>query len=249
VPFGEGFGAAGRILGGQPQHQPADLDRHRWTPTPTWPVGPSSANGLAVPAQQRGPGSRRTPASEHAIATVTPDFPVAGARQARLRRHHRPAQCRQEAGRSFVNAKYTGYMVYNRRASTSAGGKVKPPSTWLWSDHPTHEPLITREMYDTAQATAHLPKGNTEHRLTQPAPRNPRRLPLRSYVWCAPCERRMFGQTERRERRVPCAYLCCRPDHNHKGRHDRFPVTRSSCASARTSCCRRCVPSSPNGFS
>jgi hypothetical protein len=36
------------------------------------------------------------------------------------------------------NPKYTGYMVWNRRA-TKKGGKVNPPEAWVWSEQPTHE--------------------------------------------------------------------------------------------------------------
>ncbi|MFC3449353.1 recombinase family protein [Amycolatopsis speibonae] len=40
------------------------------------------------------------------------------------------------------NPKYTGYQVFNRRATTSKRGKVNEPFKWAWSPKPIHEPLI-----------------------------------------------------------------------------------------------------------
>ena len=38
------------------------------------------------------------------------------------------------------NPKYTGYMVWNRRASKTGNGRVNAPKDWVWSPVPTHEP-------------------------------------------------------------------------------------------------------------
>ncbi|WP_165970464.1 recombinase family protein [Actinomadura sp. 6K520] len=120
------------------------------------------------------------------------------------------------------NPKYTGYMVYNRRATTSARGKVNPPSAWVWSDQPTHEPLVTRETFDAAQAIAQARQrsrrapGPNRHRQTRHS------YLLRSYIVCGLCERRMAGKTDH-PRTYPAVYYYCQPDRNHKGRPDRFP--------------------------
>ncbi|MGH2753447.1 MAG: recombinase family protein, partial [Actinomycetota bacterium] len=60
-------------------------------------------------------------------------------------------------GRSSVweilhNPKYTGYQVWNRR-QRKRGGKINPPEKWIWSEEPAHEPLVSREMFDRANAT------------------------------------------------------------------------------------------------
>ncbi|MGI8310050.1 recombinase family protein [Saccharopolyspora hattusasensis] len=39
------------------------------------------------------------------------------------------------------NPKYTGFQVFNRRASRSKRGKVNDPVKWVWSPKPTHEPF------------------------------------------------------------------------------------------------------------
>lgn len=49
----------------------------------------------------------------------------------------------------LLNPKYTGYMVWNRRASKK-GGKVNPPNAWVWSPQPTHELIVTKEMFEAA---------------------------------------------------------------------------------------------------
>jgi DNA invertase Pin-like site-specific DNA recombinase len=51
------------------------------------------------------------------------------------------------------NPKYTGYQVWNRRASKK-GGVCNDPAAWVWSPRPTHEPLVTREVFDAAAAVS-----------------------------------------------------------------------------------------------
>lgn len=78
-------------------------------------------------------------------------------------------------------------------------------------------------MYDAAQAMAQSRKGSRRTAAANRHPHTRETYALRSYVFCGLCGRRMFGQTERRRRRVLCVYFCCQPDRNHKGREDRFP--------------------------
>lgn len=49
----------------------------------------------------------------------------------------------------LTNPKYTGHMVWNRRA-TKEPGQVNPPEQWVWSPQRTHEPLVIREMFQAA---------------------------------------------------------------------------------------------------
>jgi site-specific DNA recombinase len=69
-----------------------------------------------------------------------------------------PARCRDRWSRSSVhdilaNPKYTGDMVWNRRA-TKKGGRFNPPEAWVWSEMATHEPIVTRQMFDAAADVA-----------------------------------------------------------------------------------------------
>jgi DNA invertase Pin-like site-specific DNA recombinase len=117
------------------------------------------------------------------------------------------------------NPKYTGYMVWNRRA-TKQGGKVNPPTAWVWSDQPTHEPLVSKETFEAAAQVAQIRRGsriepgpNTAHRHTR------RGYLLRSYVRCGLCDQRMFGKT-----RHGRAYYNCYPANNNADRLDRYPT-------------------------
>ncbi|MCP2337341.1 recombinase family protein [Actinomadura rupiterrae] len=56
----------------------------------------------------------------------------------------------------LTNPKYTGYMVWNRRAMKSKRGTYNPPEAWVWSRIPTHEPLVALDVFIEAQKTAKI---------------------------------------------------------------------------------------------
>ncbi|GLY80589.1 hypothetical protein Airi01_088560 [Actinoallomurus iriomotensis] len=115
----------------------------------------------------------------------------------------------------LINPKYTGYMVWNRRASKK-GGRCNPPSEWVWSPHPTHEPLVTIELFGAASPLAKHRQGSRAGAGLNAHPQTKRSYRLRSYVICDICGRRMFGKTRRN-----IAYLACQPERqHHKGRTD-----------------------------
>jgi site-specific DNA recombinase len=107
------------------------------------------------------------------------------------------------------NPKYTGYMVWNRRA-TKKGGRCNPPSEWVWSQAPTHEPLTTKALFEAAAATARVRQGSRTASGPSRHPQATRSYPLRSYVVCDLCGRRMFGKTRR-----DLACYACEPDQRH----------------------------------
>ncbi|MFG2249150.1 recombinase family protein [Spirillospora sp. NPDC048823] len=107
----------------------------------------------------------------------------------------------------LTNPKYTGYMVWNRKATTSAGGRNNPPEAWIWSSAPTHPALVSVEAFTDAQKVARdregsrsCPGPNTAHADTR------RSYGLRSYMTCGLCGRRMFGKESRGR-----IYYICRP--------------------------------------
>ncbi|NRQ37682.1 recombinase family protein [Nonomuraea sp. NN258] len=115
----------------------------------------------------------------------------------------------------LANPKYTGYMVWNRRA-TKQGGKNNPPSEWVWSRQPTHEPLVTKEIFQQVAAIARTRQGSSSNPGPSNQPRAKRTYPFRSYVFCDPCNRRMHGKTKRK-----IQYYACEPDmRHHKDRRD-----------------------------
>jgi site-specific DNA recombinase len=115
----------------------------------------------------------------------------------------------------LANPKYTGYMVWNRRASKK-GGRCNPPSEWVWSPHPTHEPLVTKDLFEAASPIGHHRQGSRTAAGLNEHPQAKRSYRLRSYVICDLCDRRMFGKT-----RHNIAYFACQPERqHHKGRAD-----------------------------
>jgi site-specific DNA recombinase len=105
----------------------------------------------------------------------------------------------------LCNPKYTGHMVWNRR-STKNGGRNVPPADWVWSSTPTHEPLVTRARFAAAGRVAAQSRGTRQRAGANPHPQTRRIYPLRSYVFCGDCGRRMHGCT-----RGGRAYYRCDP--------------------------------------
>ncbi|GAA4100707.1 recombinase family protein [Actinomadura miaoliensis] len=117
----------------------------------------------------------------------------------------------------LTNPKYTGYMVWNRRA-TKKGGRHNPVTEWVWSRQPTHEPLVTKELFEAASPVAQHRQGSRPTNAVSTHPQTKRSYRLRSYVSCDLCGRRMFGKT-----RHAIAYFACQPERqHHKGRADWF---------------------------
>ncbi|MGH2708935.1 MAG: recombinase family protein, partial [Actinomycetota bacterium] len=125
-----------------------------------------------------------------------------------------PARCRQHWSRSSVreilhNPKYTGFMVWNRRA-TKKGGRVNSEDAWVWSPEPVHEPIVTMEMYRAAGGVAaSTRKSRQAPGLDARHPQTKRCYLLRSFVFCELCGNRMSGKTIRRH-----SYFACEPPKN-----------------------------------
>jgi site-specific DNA recombinase len=101
---------------------------------------------------------------------------------------------RYSAREILLNPKHTGYMVWKRRA-TKKGGKVNPPEAWVWSAEPTHEPIVSREMFQAAMGTARARQGSRNGADANVAhPDTKRSYVLRSLVVCHLCGGRMFSK-------------------------------------------------------
>ncbi|WP_267244525.1 recombinase family protein [Streptomyces sp. PR69] len=115
------------------------------------------------------------------------------------------------------NPKYTGYQVWNRR-STKKGGRNNDPKDWVWSPQPTHEPLVTKELFDTVSAMGKSRQGSRSTDAPNTHPATKRSYVLRSYVTCDICDRRMFGKA-----RHQISYYACQPDPNEHRDRPWFP--------------------------
>ncbi|MFE0113693.1 recombinase family protein [Amycolatopsis sp. NPDC059019] len=109
------------------------------------------------------------------------------------------------------NPKYTGYQVFNRRATTSKRGKVNEPIKWVWSPQPIHEPLIPKWMFDAINAQRATRDGNQLHK----HPQTRRTFLFRGRVIHS-CGRRMIGDTKHNR----LFYYLCWPRKNNRGGPD-----------------------------
>jgi len=114
------------------------------------------------------------------------------------------------------NPKYTGYQVFNRRASRSRRGKVNDPVKWVWSPEPAHEPLIPKWMYDELAARRAVKRGSRDGNQPNTHPMTQRTYVLRGMVFHG-CGRRMYGN-HRHNR----GYYMCHPASNNRGRPDKY---------------------------
>jgi hypothetical protein len=124
------------------------------------------------------------------------------------------------------NPKHTGYMVWNRRKrprpERDIRGRVNPPSARVWSAMPTHEPLVTREIFEAASTVARFRKGSRSDATLRRHPETKRTYALRSYLRCDICGRRAWRHTVR-----TCTYYRCSPDpknHAHQPWYDTHPA-------------------------
>ncbi|GAB3428456.1 recombinase family protein [Flindersiella endophytica] len=106
------------------------------------------------------------------------------------------------------NPKYTGYMVWNRRARKK-GGRNNPPSEWTWSPQPVHEPLVTREQFEKAAEIAKERERTRTGTAANAHPDTRYTYLLRSYVVHEDCGRRMYGKTERCNDKYTYPYFLC----------------------------------------
>ncbi|MCE7009978.1 recombinase family protein [Kibdelosporangium philippinense] len=118
------------------------------------------------------------------------------------------------------NPKYTGYQVFNRRASRSRHGAVNDPVKWVWSTEPAHEPLIPTWMYDELDARRAAKQGSRDGHTANIHPQTRRTYLLRGMLICE-CGRRMFGSY-----RHDSTYYSCWPrgnDGGHPGKYADHP--------------------------
>ncbi len=141
-----------------------------------------------------------------------PPEPVGGAHKAR------GAWSKSTVADLLRNPKYTGYQVFNRRASRSRHGAVNDPEKWVWSPQPVHESLIPKWMFDEFNAQRQTKRGSREGNAPNSHPATLRTYVFRGMVICT-CGRRMAGNLRRPGDPV---YYICWPKANHRGREDKL---------------------------
>lgn len=149
------------------------------------------------------------------LDTYPPPIPASG------KQYARGAWSKTSVQGILKNPKYTGFQVFNRRASSSASGKHNDPVKWVWSPAPTHDPLIPKEMWDEINARSKVNEASRANG-TNPHPQTKNFYSLRGMVFCG-CGRRMFGST-----RQKATYYMCWPGKNNRGKPSNYaghPVT------------------------
>jgi len=114
----------------------------------------------------------------------------------------------------LLNPRYTGHEVWNKQRKdevlldvedVALGHETKmrwnPASEWIWSNEPTHPPLVPRELFDAAQAMFTRTKVAATR---QPAPG--RSYVLAGLMCCDVCGRRMQGQWNHGRAYYRCRY-------------------------------------------
>jgi len=92
------------------------------------------------------------------------------------------------------NPKYTGYMVWNRIAENTGRHRRNPPEAWVWSPKPTHQAIVSLEVWRQAQQVGPTRHGSRDGAGPNRHPHTKRTYVLRSHVRCGHCGRRMCGR-------------------------------------------------------
>ena len=72
------------------------------------------------------------------------------------------------------NPKYTGYNVWGRHDKRSGRPFIRPRDQWIWSPTPSHEPLVSRELFEQVDERAQ--RNNNPGKIIGPLDYPPRRL-------------------------------------------------------------------------
>lgn len=113
------------------------------------------------------------------------------------------------------NPKYTGFNVWGRHDKRRGRPFIRPRSQWVWSATPTHEALVSRELFDKVEQQS----GRNNNPLkvvgplrypTRQTGRMGRTYPLRGRVRCGLCGRRMEGSHQRGSNWYRCQYVSAR---------------------------------------
>jgi len=110
------------------------------------------------------------------------------------------------------NPKYTGYNVWNRHDKRRGRPVMRPPEQWVWSPVPTHDAIVSRELFDMVEDRAHRNQAlSRTPKLNDYAHRAPRKSGrfylLRGRVVCGICGRRMEGSHQKGSNWYRCQYV------------------------------------------
>ena len=102
------------------------------------------------------------------------------------------------------NPKYTGYQVWNRKRRKTGGNRANPQSEWVWSEEPSHEALVSKEVWGRGWHMRRTPERDWRRR---PRGALSSGRPLKGLVLC--CGHRMSAtQRLRKSGKVVILWQC-----------------------------------------
>ena len=106
----------------------------------------------------------------------------------------------------LTNPKYTGHMVWNRRARKGNGrNRINSVTKWVWSAQPVHDELVDLETFVQAQMVSEHRERSRSAPGKKKDPQAKRVYRLRSYLFHDGCGRRMTGNTMKGNPYYACA--------------------------------------------
>jgi DNA invertase Pin-like site-specific DNA recombinase len=152
------------------------------------------------------------------------------------------------------NPKYTGYMVWNRIGENTTR-RPNRPEDWVWSPEPTHQAIVTLQVWRRAQQLGRQHHGSRDGASPNRHPHTKRTYVLRSHVRCVHCGRRMHGRAITHRRRNGEAtsqhtyYRCPLPEADGELLFTAIPTIPQASTFARTTSSAASWTSSPNASS
>jgi site-specific DNA recombinase len=108
------------------------------------------------------------------------------------------------------NPKYTGLNVWGRHDKRRGRPLIRPREDWVWSEQPTHEAIISRELFDMVEERAQKNTIATNAGTPRIARTNKtqagRFYALRGRVRCSMCGHRMQGSHQKGSNWYRCNY-------------------------------------------
>ena len=110
------------------------------------------------------------------------------------------------------NPKYTGFNVWGRHDKRPGRPFIRPRDQWVWSAAPSHEAIVSRELFDQVEeralrnhrgATLQAPKTYVQ----RSGRRNGRLYALRGRIHCRLCGRRMEGSHQKGSNWYRCQFV------------------------------------------
>ena len=122
-----------------------------------------------------------------------------------------PTWCRSVIHAMLRNPKYTGYNVWGRNDKRPGRPQIRPREEWIWSPAPTHDAIVSRELFAMVEERAMTnfkgTKAGTRQHAGSPTPRAGRLYPLRGRVRCGLCGHRMEGSHQKGSNWYRCQYV------------------------------------------